>query len=317
MALLLSENDIRQLTTVEALIPVIEEALRHQGEGRADSRPRQRVELEGHRYQTMPASAPGIAGLKTYLTVAGGTQFAVLLFSTESGKLLAMMEGDWLGRLRTGAASGVATRHLARENSTVVGMFGSGDQAATQLVAVCAVRKITLAKVYSRTRSALHDFCQRMAQIVHAEVVPMTHAEAVVEGSDVLITATTASEPLFSGKQLSPGVHINAIGSNRADHRELDTETIRRAELIAVDSVEQARIEAGDLILAAAEGEDPWSKTVELGAILAGRHDARAFREEVTLFKSVGIALEDIAAAAHVYERARAAGVGQEVAFLS
>lgn len=316
MALLLNENDVRGLTSLEDMFPVIEDALRHQTEGRARSRPRQRVEIEGHIYHTMPAGAPGIAGLKTYLTVAGKTRFAVLLFGTETGKLLSLMEADWLGRLRTGAASGVATKVLARDDATVVGMFGAGDQAETQLAAVCAVREISLAKVYSRTKSALHDFCERMAQIISAEVVPMTHAEAVVEGSDILITATTSSEPVFDGKELSLGVHINAMGSNQPDRRELDGETIRRADLIAVDSVEQAHLEAGDLILAAQAGVNPWSKTVELGEILTGHHPGRTAREQTTLFKSIGIAIEDIAAAAHIYERARVAGVGQEVGFL-
>lgn len=184
MALLLSEDEVRRLLTMEDTIAAVEEVLRQQAEGAAASRPRQRVQFEGRTYHTMPAGAPGIAGLKTYMSGPGGTRFAVLLFSSETGALLAMMEGNWLGRLRTGAATAVATKHLARAEATVVGMFGSGDQAETQLTALCAVRNVAIAKVYSRTREALHEFCGRMSHVVRAEVVPMTHVEAVVEGSD-------------------------------------------------------------------------------------------------------------------------------------
>jgi ornithine cyclodeaminase/alanine dehydrogenase-like protein (mu-crystallin family) len=241
----------------------------------------------------------------------------VLLFSTETGALLTMMEANWLGRLRTGAASGVATKHLAREEATVVGMFGSGEQAETQLMAVCAVRDVAIAKVYSRTRDVLHAFCEQMGRLVRTEVVPMTHVDAVVEGSDILITATTASAPLFSGDLLSPGAHLNVIGSNWADRREVDATTIRRADLIAVDSIDQGRIEAGDLLLAEQEGVYAQEKTVELGQIIAGRTPGRATAEQITLFKSVGIALEDIAAAARVYQHAVESGVGQEINFLA
>jgi ornithine cyclodeaminase/alanine dehydrogenase-like protein (mu-crystallin family) len=301
---------------MDETIAAVEEVLAQQAAGEAASRPRQRVQFEGRVYHTMPAGAPGIAGLKTYLSGPGGTRFAVLLFSTETGALLAMMEADWLGRLRTGAASGVATRYLARPEATVAGLFGAGGQAETQLQAVCAVRDIALIKVYSRTREALRGFCERMSQVVPAEVVPMTHVEAVVEGSDVLITATTAREPLFDGGLVSDGAHLNLIGSNWADRREVDAATIRRADLIAVDSIEQARIEAGDLLLAEREGVEIQPKLVELGQIVAGRQAGRTSPIQVTLFKSVGIALEDIAAAARVYRKAVEAGVGQEVNFL-
>ena len=316
MALVLSEDHVRQLLSIDEAIEVVEEAFRHQGEGVATTRPRQRVRFEGRTYHTMPAGAPGIAGLKTYMSGAGGTRFGVLLFSTESGKLLAMLEASWLGRLRTGAASGVATKYLAREAATVVGMFGSGDQAETQLLAVTAVRDIALVKVFSRTREACTEFCERMNRQVRSEVVAMTHAEAVVEGSDVLITVTTAREPLFDGELLSPGVHINAVGSNWAERQEIDATAVRRADLIVVDSVEQARIEAGDLLQAEQEGVAVWGRAVELGQIVAGRHPGRTEAEQITLFKSVGIALEDIAAAARVYQRAREAGLGQEIDFL-
>lgn len=317
MALLLSEDDVRQMLTLDEAIEAVEEALRHQGEGKATTRPRQRVRVEGRTYNTMPAGAPGICGLKTYLGGMGGARFAVLLFSVETGRLLALMEADWLGRLRTGAASGVATKHLSRDDSTIVGMFGAGRQAETQLRAVCAVRQISLAKVFSRTRDALHAFCEEVSRQVGTEVVPMTHVEAVVEGSDIVITATTAAEPLFSGSLLSPGAHLNVMGSNAAEKREVDAETIRRADLIALDSMEQARIEAGDLLIAEQEGVSGWDKAVELGSIVAGRAPGRTAFEQITLFKSIGIALEDIAAAARVYRRAVEAGLGREVDFLS
>jgi len=239
----------------------------------------------------------------------------VLLFHAESGELLAIIEADRLGRLRTGAATGLATRYLARPDARVVGMIGAGRQAATQLMAVCAVRPIAEARVYSPTPERRAAFAHRMRETLGIPVQAVERPEAAVEGADILITITSAREPVLRGAWLRPGVHLNAAGSNALLRRELDEEAIARADLIVIDSRAQGQIEAGDFLEPLERGRLQWERVYELRDVVAGRV-GRAHPEQITLFKSLGIALEDVAVAAVAYERARAQGAGERIRFL-
>jgi ornithine cyclodeaminase/alanine dehydrogenase-like protein (mu-crystallin family) len=317
MPLLLREEEVQALLSVGDAIEALERTFRAQAEGRAVNLPRQRVRWPGGTLHVMAAGdlGSGYVGLKAYTAVGGQTRFVVLLFHAESGELLAIIEADRLGRLRTGAATGLATRYLARPDARVVGMIGAGRQAATQLMAVCAVRPIAEARVYSPTPERRAAFAHRMRETLGIPVQAVERPEAAVEGADILITITSAREPVLRGAWLRPGVHLNAAGSNALLRRELDEEAIARTDLIVIDSRAQGQIEAGDFLEPLERGRLQWERVYELRDVVAGRV-GRAHPEQITLFKSLGIALEDVAVAAVAYERARAQGAGERIRFL-
>jgi ornithine cyclodeaminase/alanine dehydrogenase-like protein (mu-crystallin family) len=218
--------------------------------------------------------------------------------------------------MRTGGTSAVATKYLARANARTVGLIGAGQQAVTQLLGVCAVRPITSVHVYSRRQPERELFCHEMARLLNIEVVSVNDARIAVEGADILITATTARDPVLHGEWLKSGCHINAIGSNWVQRRELDFSTLQRSILIVTDSLEQAYKEAGDFVIPAEEGLFQWDRVHELHEIVADEELQRETPDEITLYKGLGIALEDVVTAAHVYSLAVKQGVGEEVDLL-
>jgi ornithine cyclodeaminase/alanine dehydrogenase len=223
------------------------------------------------------------------------------------------MQADYLGQMRTGAASGIATRLMARPDAAEVGVFGSGKQARTQLLAVCAVRRVRRASVYSPNEERRAAFAREMSERCQVEVVPVSRPEQAAEGKDVIVTATTSREPVLHGQWVAQGAHVNAVGSNFLGKAEIDVALVRRCADVVVDSKDQARLEAGDFSQAFEDGSLHWSNVRELGQVLVGRFPVRKHGEDVTLFKSLGIAVEDVAVAARVYARAQAEGVGKVV----
>lgn len=319
MALLLKEHHVFELLDMPTAIAAVEQALTDQAEGVATNRPRYRVATPTSQLHVMAAGdrRMGVYGLKAYTASRKGARFLVLLYESETGDLLAIMEADRLGQMRTGAASGVATKYMARPDAATVGVFGTGWQAESQLMAVCAVRAIKAIRVYSRSQERRESFARKMTSMLGIEVAPVNTPEEAVVDQAIIITATTSREPVFDGKLVSSGAHINAVGSNFLSKSEIDIETIRRAAIIAVDSVEQSKIEAGDLMPAVERGVIQWESVTELGRIVAGQIKGRASDDDITIFKSNGIALEDIAVAIQVYNRARERGVGEEVSLWS
>ena len=315
MALLLTEKDVTELLDVDTAIAAVEEVLRDQAEGSATNRPRYRVAMPASQLHVMAGGDTrlGVTGLKVYTASRKGARFLVLLYDAESGDMLAMVEADRLGQMRTGAASGVATRYMANETAETIGIFGTGWQAESQLMAVCAVRKIKSIKVYSRNAELCEAFARKMTSLLRTEVVPAGSPEETVRNRSIVITATSAREPVLKGEWIEPGTHLNVIGSNFLSKSEVDVETIRRASIIAVDSIEQSRVEAGDLMPAIERGVIRWESLTELGRIVAGLDPGRTSDDQITLFKSNGIALEDISTALRVYRLARERGVGQSV----
>jgi ornithine cyclodeaminase/alanine dehydrogenase-like protein (mu-crystallin family) len=312
MALYLKEEEVARLLMMEQAIEAVEDAFRQIGAGRATNNPRTRVRLPKGMLHLMAGALPdsGVMGFKAYTSFRGVARFLFLLYSAESGDLLALMEADKLGQMRTGAASGVATKHLAREEAATVGIFGTGWQARSQLMAVCAVRPIQLVKAYGRNPERREVFCQEMSEELKVKVQAATRPEEALEGADIIITATTSREPVFSGAALSPGVHLNAIGSNSLIRRELDEEAVGRSDLIVVDSKDQAKLEAGDFLPLIERGKLHWEKIYELGEIVVGRVKERQNPDQITLFKSLGLAIEDVAVGLKVYEQAKQAGIG-------
>jgi alanine dehydrogenase len=315
MALLLRERHVTELLNMEMAISAVEEALRHHAEGRATNRPRYRVATPASQLHVMAAgdSHLGVYGFKAYTASRKGARFLVMLYDAATGDLLAMIEADRLGQMRTGAASGVATKFMARERADTVGIFGTGWQAESQLMAVCAVRQIKSVKAYSRSAERRQSFARRMTSLLRCDVAPVDTAEEAARHSSIIITITTSREPVLKGEWVEPGTHINAAGSNFLSKSEVDVETIRRANLIAVDSLEQARLEAGDLLPAIERGVISWESLVELGRIAAGHAPGRAGDDDITIFKSLGVALEDVTTALRVYNLARERGVGETV----
>lgn len=315
MPIIIREQEVEKLLPMRQAIMLVEDALRAYGELAAENSPRARVRGESGILHVMPGSFPGLGfmGFKSYTSFHGKTQFYVHLFDARTGDYLAIIEADKLGQLRTGAASGVATKYLARDDAQTAGVIGTGWQAESQLEAVCAVRRIRVARCYSRQAERRLAFSQKMTKRLGIQVVPVEDVRDAVFDSDVLITATTSATPVMSGEWLSKGAHINAIGSNWADRRELDDKTIRRSSAIFVDSLEQAKAEAGDLIAPVSNGTLDWERVHELGGLLAGKIEGRDNLDEITLFKSLGIGLEDVAVGGWVYGEAVQAKVGEEI----
>ena len=239
----------------------------------------------------------------------------VMLYDYESGALLACMEAGRMGQIRTGAASGLATRYMARQDAATVAVIGSGFQARTQLEAVCAVREIKQARVFSRRQERREEFASRSGERLGVDVKAVESAQECVEEADIIITITSARDPVALGEWLAPGAHINAAGGNHWMRREVDEAAVLRSEVIVVDDLEQAKVECGDLLWLEARGSFRWDMAHELKDVIAGRVPGRATQEGVTLFESMGVALEDIAAADLVYRKAKEQGIGQELPF--
>ena len=313
MALLLTEQEVARLLPMAVALEAVEEAFRWQGQGKVVNRPRVRLKVPGGLLHVMPAAAPeaGVMGLKAYATTRGGAKFVFLLFSADSGELLAVMEADRLGQIRTGAASGVATKYLARPDAQTVGIYGTGWQARSQLEAVSAVRKIREVRAYGRDPERRQAFAREMAERFGVPVVPVEQPEEAARGASILVTITNSRTPVLRGAWIEPGAHVNAAGSNALERAELDVEAVRRAALIVVDSLEQARLECGDLVAPIEQGATRWEAIHELGEVVAGSHPGRPSPEAITLFESQGLAMEDVAVAVRVWERARAEGAGQ------
>jgi len=312
MALFLREDDVARVLRMEEIIAALEEAFRQHGLRKAINRPRHRVTSTGSTLHVMSAAIPSldVMGVKVYSSAREGARFLAMLYKITTGELLAIMEADKLGQLRTGAASAVATKYLARRNSGTVGIIGTGWQARSQLMAISKVRPIALVHVYSRNSDRRRAFADEMIKELGAEVAVEESAEEAVADVDIIITATSASEPVLHGSWLRSGVHINAIGSNWAHKREIDTEAVRRSDRIVVDDLEDAKIEAGDLLAPITEGVLDWAQVVELGQLVTGEIVGRTAEGQITLFESQGIALEDVATMKLAFDRARATGIG-------
>jgi ornithine cyclodeaminase/alanine dehydrogenase-like protein (mu-crystallin family) len=232
------------------------------------------------------------------------------LYREETGELCAVVQVFAMGALRTGAASGIATKYLANPDAAVLGVLGSGRQAHTQVDAVCAVRPIREIRVWSPRAASREAFCADVKNVNKINAMPVDSQEAAVRGADVLITATTSTSPVVQGAWLKRGVHINAIGANFEHRRELDSATVAAAKFIATDDTEQVRYESTDLAVPVSEGLLSWDQVHSLGDVVAGKIKGRNTHDDVTLFKSLGVAIEDVALAARAYEKALKLGVG-------
>ena len=316
MPLYLTEADVEALGDMELALEAVEGAFDRQGRGVAGNVGRRRARVPAGALQLMGAADQelGAAGAKIYSSFGGGsTRFVVVLFDVATGLLRAVLEAGRLGELRTGAASGVSSKYLARSDSRVVGLIGSGRQARTQLEALSRVHDLAEARVYSRNPANVEAYVKTMRSRVDADLVACASAAEAVRGADIVVTATSAAGPVLLADNLAPGTHVVAMGSNNPAHGELEPAAVARIDRVFVDDLDGAHEEAGDLIAAARAGVFQWGQAIEFGRVVAGQVAGRTADEEITLFASQGIALWDIALAQAVVERAEAAGRGRQV----
>ena len=309
MPLYLTEDDVAGLLSPEDALEAIEGSFRRLAAGEVVNRPRYRLPLEEGMLAVMAAVDRGVgyAGVKTYAGFASGARFVVCLFRADAPELVALIDADKLGQLRTGAASGVAARYLARPGASSLGVIGAGWQAETQIACIrAALPTIQSVKVYARDRKELEKFCKRVGARP-AE----SHSEAA--DADVVVTVTPSRDPVLRGEWLRPGALVCAVGANVPTKRELDNVVLERAAFVCCDSLENAKLESGDLIEPVASGVLDWLEVHELQEVVAGDVPGRADPEDIVVFKSNGLAAWDVAIAAVAVERARERGVGLEL----
>jgi ornithine cyclodeaminase/alanine dehydrogenase-like protein (mu-crystallin family) len=313
--LYLTEADVGRVLTMDLALDAVSASFRKLALEEAENVPRRRCQTDLVMLHVLPAAAKtlGVIGFKAYTTSKQGARFHVTLYDSKSGAMTALIEADLLGQYRTGAASGVATKRLARPDAATVGCIGCGKQARTQLLAVCRVRAIKRIHVHGRDAVRRSEFAARMTGECSVEVVAVEKPEDAVRGLDIIITATNAREPVLLGEWIGEGQHLNVIGSNFLAKSEVDVEAFRRATLTVVDSKEQAKLEAGDFVKALDAGVLRWADVQELAPLLVGRYPGRQSPQDVTVFKSLGLGIEDIALGARVVELARQQGLGREI----
>src|SRR5262245_39748535 len=311
--LYLTEDDVRQVLTMESTIEAVEAGLRKMALEEAFTIPRTRCQTDQTVLHVLSAAAKtlGYLGFKAYTTNRRGNRFHVTIYDGKTGEMAAILQADWLGQMRTGAASAVATKFLARPDATTLGLFGSGWQARTQLLGVSKVRALKRVNVYSPNTDRRTAFAREMSATCEIDVAPVAEPEQAARNMDIIVTATNSREPVLKGEWLSPGMHLNVVGSNFLAKSEIDVEVIRRSNVIVIDSKDQGQLEAGDFVAALDQGVLSWADVKELGRIVAGRGEGRQSPQDVTLFKSLGIGLEDVAVAGRVFAKAKEAGIGK------
>ncbi|MBX3665418.1 MAG: ornithine cyclodeaminase family protein [Burkholderiales bacterium] len=312
MVLFLSEANVKELITMPLALEQVERALKDRALGKATDVPRARIQTPLGIQHVLQAAAPeiGYTGFKYYYTAGGRKSFYVHLLNMKTGVLEAIVEAVWLGMVRTGAASGVASKALANPGASVLAQIGAGFQGMGQLEAVVTALNIREARVYARTHDKLEAWCKTMGDRLGIPVIPAASAPEAIAGAQVVNIMTQSAAPVIDGDWLQPGQHVNAAGSNALSRREIDAKTVQRAKLIAVDSRSTARNECGDLLAAVENGQLAWDTLPEIGDIIAGRAPGRGNRDDITLYESHGMGLQDIYTAAKLLELARARNIG-------
>ena len=321
MTLHINEAEVRQLLTMPMAMNAVEEISRKQAAGQVILHPRRRFELPAgggfFHYMAAMDTESGFIAMKQYTYVKGVLRFLVPLYEISTGALLALIEADFMGQQRTGAASGVATKYLARQDARTAAILGTGGQAKTQLEAVATARKLDFIRVYGRDPERRANFCAEMSRRLGIPVHAASSAAEAVRGADIVNTATTSAKPVLDGHDLAEGAHVNAIGANHAHKRELDGTAISRAAVIFVDSIEQSKQEPGNLIIPFQQQPEKWDTVHELDQLIAGKVPGRTSEKQITLFKSNGIASWDLAVAEKVYSLARQKNLGRELPLFS
>jgi ornithine cyclodeaminase/alanine dehydrogenase-like protein (mu-crystallin family) len=311
----IKEEDVRRILTMPGTIALMEQAFRDWAQGNATDVPRRRLRQPTGPFSMLMGAAPAlnVLGFKATYNRPTASSALVQLYDQQRGNLIAMIECDWMGRMRTGATTGLATRLLSRVDASVVACFGTGRHGATQLEGVCAVRKIREVRAFGRNPERVAKFCDKMSHRLNVSVHPVVSPHEAISGAHIINVMTRAQTPVFDGKLLTPGQHVNAAGINAIDRREIDLETIRRSSVVVVDSRQVAQNESGDLLPAFEAGLLQWESLPDLGDILLDRRAGRTSPDQITLFESHGMCIEDLYTGKHVLEVALRENIGTDL----
>ena len=314
MTLFLGADDVRSLVGMQDAMAVLEDAFGQWKDPWAFNLPRQRMPIPGNVVNVLAGVVPGgdVYGVRS--STPGRHGNILMLFSVSERRLIAVMACGPVTDMRTGAASGIATKFLSRPDAKRVGIIGSGRTARSQLLAMCVARRVTSVRVYSGTEANRIRFADEMTDALGVRVTPAASAEEAVADADVIVTATNAALPVVLGRWVPPGAHINAIGANALDRRELDDDAYLNAAVVVIDHIEQGRREAGALCALVGDGRMSWKGVAELGDIVRGAAQGRRAASDITLFHSLGLGFADVVYGHAVYRRALAAGIGQDLA---
>lgn len=317
-ALYIDEQTAASLINMDDALKLVEESFSSYSEGKSFNMTRQRMRIRKGALHMLPGAVPykGVIGFKAYTSFRAGLIFKVHLYDAENGSPLAIIDANEIGRLRTGAATGIATKYMAKKESNTAFIFGGGFQAEAQLEAVCKTSNIKKAFVTTRKIENAQAFADKMSKSLGIEIIPTQNIENDLPQADIIITITTAVKPLFEHTMLNPnGVHINGAGSNALIRAEIPEKTIEAAEVLAVDSKDVAAIECGDILPSLEKGRLHWNEIVELGEITAGFRSGRVTDNGITIFQSQGMGLQDIMCAEFIYRKALAEKLGKDLPF--
>jgi len=309
MTIFISEDQVKEVLNVKTTVELLEEAMKSLSTGKGFNSPRKRLptSYNGGNLHFMAASWPekGIAGHKSYVVTKGKATFVVILYSTEGEGLLAVIEANLLGQIRTGAASGLASKYLAKKNSKQLAVIGSGFQAETQLEAINSQFKLDQVRVYSRTKEKREAFADKMSKKLSINIQSSESSEEATDNCDILSLITNSSAPVLSNEQINEGIHVNAAGGNSWLRSELSSNSISKFDFIACDDLVQAKTECRELMEATEKGITSWNKVHELSSVIDEQIIGRKNNKNITLYESLGIAIQDIAAAKYVYDQVK------------
>ena len=307
MIIFVSENQVKEILSVSNTVNLLEEAMKSLSTGKGFNSPRKRLpaSYNGGNLHFMAASWPekGIAGHKSYVVANGKATFVVILYSTEGEGLLAVIEANLLGQIRTGAASGLASKYLANKDSKKLAVIGSGFQAETQLEAINSQFNLDEVRVYSRTKEKRDTFAEKMSKKLSIKINPSETSEEATDNCDIISLITSSPIPVISDKQITKGVHINAAGGNNWLRSELSSSSIKKFDFLSCDDINQAKTECKELMEATEKGITSWNNIHELSNVIDEKIIGRKNVEDITLYESLGIAIQDIAAAKYIYDQ--------------
>ena len=317
-AIYIDEATSSKILNMDNALNLVEESFTTYAQGKSFNMTRQRMRIRKGALHMLPGAVPykNVIGFKAYTSFRAGLIFKVHLYDAENGNPLAIVDANEIGRLRTGAATGIATKYMAKKESSTVFIFGGGFQAEAQLEAVCKTTKINKVYVTTRKIENAQNFAEKMSHSLGIEIIPTQNIEEDLPKVDIIITITTSVKPLFEHTMLNPnGVHINGAGSNALIRAEVPEKTIEAAEVLAVDSKDVAAIECGDILPSLEKGRLHWNEIVELGEITAGFRKGRITENGITIFQSQGMGLQDIMCAEFIYRKAVAENLGKMLPF--
>ena len=305
MSILITEQDVKNLLTMEIAINSLEEIFKQESKNNAVNSSRIRINLPEGILNFMAASSKklNLIATKSYIPKPKTSiKFYVQLYNAKDGNLISTIEANLMSRIRTGAATGLATKYLSKNDSSVLGLIGTGSQALHQAIAICTHRKIQKINVFSRNMNNRKNFCEIIKKnIQNVDVIPSKTSKECVEDADIITTITNSATPVLSSEWIKPGTHINAAGTNIGTKRELDEQTISKASIIITDNIPQSKVEWGDLIHSIKQGKTSWGKINSLSDLVAGKIKRRNNDSEITIFESQGVGLEDLAVGSAVY----------------